>query len=130
MPDSQRYSLNLSLIYNLEDIVIFLACKVFKFFPFLSVPFTFKVKIWISYKAYNWAFYEINITYTVPSGTMDLNALKLFSKFWSIIKITSTKIPFFFFCTCWPFYPILRELYDFSCTLCLSAFYTLTFLRL
>ena len=69
VPDSQRYYLNLCLIYNLEDIVIFLACKVFKFFPFLSVPFTFKVKI--SYKVYNWAFYELNITYTVPSGTMD-----------------------------------------------------------
>ena len=58
----------LFLIYNLEDIVIFLAYKVFKFFPFLPVPFTIKVKIWISYKAYNWAFYALNINYTVPSG--------------------------------------------------------------
>ena len=71
VPDSQRYYLNLCLIYNLEDIVIFLACKVFKLCPFLPVPFNFKFKIWISYKAYNWTFYELNITSTVTLETMD-----------------------------------------------------------
>ena len=39
-----RYSLNLCLIYNVEDAVVFLACKVFKCWPILHVPFTFKVK--------------------------------------------------------------------------------------
>ena len=55
---------------------------VFEFWPFLPVPFTFKVKnmdillIFLTLQSlHTGALYELNITSTVPLGTMDIEQL-------------------------------------------------------